>query len=57
MTRDMALFYVKGLIVNFMFCTTCTYGILKFFFLIAQSKIIFFLQLKIVEKVVTYKKN
>lgn len=32
MTRDMALFYVKGLIVNFMFCTTCTYGILKFFF-------------------------
>lgn len=54
MTRHMAQFYVKGLIVNFMFCTTCTYG--NYFFLIAQSKIIYF-QLKIVEKVVTYKKN
>lgn len=26
MTRHVALFYVKGLIVNFIFCTTCTCG-------------------------------
>lgn len=56
MTRHMALFYVKGLILNFIFLYNLHLWVF-FFFLIAHSKIIFFSQLIIVEKVATYQKK
>lgn len=55
MTRHMAQFYVKGLIVNFIFYTTCTCGYFFFFNCTQQDN--FFSQLIIVEKVATYQKK
>lgn len=56
MTRHMALFYVKGLILNFIFLYNLHLWVF-FFFCDCTQQDNFFSQLIIVEKVATYQKK